>query len=159
MRVRARAIRRCGELIAEVQAARGRRTDLEFLEPALPILTRSQFADDAGLSEHERKTALRIAAVPETNFQAAVESERPPTIKALAGLGTRAVLPRPRWTPPKNETVLVEVKLRYRPGGTIEELAIQREVATLMACWADASAEARKRFLQNINARPTTAVR
>lgn len=44
-------------------------------------------AKDAGLSERQQKTAQRVAKIPEAEFEAAVESENPPTITALAEAG------------------------------------------------------------------------
>lgn len=149
VRIRMRAIRRCGELLREIEAARGRRTDLKLRDGADPRLTRGQAAADAGLSERRAKTSLRIAAVPEADFEAAVERERPPTLTELAGL-TRPAVPRRRWTAPETETTFVRVELPYRPAGTLEEVRTQRELATLMAVWRDAGLEARKRFLQAI---------
>jgi hypothetical protein len=43
-------------------------------------LTREQAAGDAGLSEHERKTALRIASIPEEEREVLIERDNPPTI-------------------------------------------------------------------------------
>jgi hypothetical protein len=93
-RIKARAIRRCGELLRQVPAANGSRTDVEPQEGDHPRLTREQAATDAGLSEHQRKTALRVAAVPESDFAAQVESDSPPTLTELAKQGT-AQKPRP----------------------------------------------------------------
>ncbi len=42
---------------------------------------------DAKLSGHQRKTALRVSNVPDEDFNAAVESDDPPTVTALADLG------------------------------------------------------------------------
>ena len=50
-RIQARAIRRCGELLAEFKVARGRRTDLQLRDGEGPkSLTRSQAATRAGAS-------------------------------------------------------------------------------------------------------------
>jgi len=76
VRIRLRAVRRCGELLREIEAARGRRTDLEPRDGTGPKLTRGQFAADAGLSERQSKVALRVANVPEVDFEVAVERER-----------------------------------------------------------------------------------
>ncbi len=43
---------------------------------------------DAGMSERQRKTVRRIASVPDDEFEAAVESDAPPTVTALADRGT-----------------------------------------------------------------------
>ena len=51
--------------------------------------TRTAVADAAGLSEHQRKTAARVANIPADEFEAAVESDNPPTIEDLAERGTK----------------------------------------------------------------------
>ena len=101
VRIQARAERRCGELLRLLEARPGARTDLGPV-PALgsgasrqpqevaPFVTRTQAATSAGMSDRQRKTALRLAALPEESFNAHVESPRPPTITQLASLGTVA---------------------------------------------------------------------
>jgi len=42
-------------------------------------VTRTEVANAAGLSEHQRKTALRVANVQAQDFNSAVQSESPPT--------------------------------------------------------------------------------
>ena len=59
-------------------------------EGALP--TQKQAATDAGISEHQRKTAVRVANVPAETFEAEVESPAPPTVTKLADMGRK---PRP----------------------------------------------------------------
>jgi hypothetical protein len=44
-------------------------------EGALP-LSRKQAATDAGLSEHQQKTAVRVANIPEETFNELVESQQ-----------------------------------------------------------------------------------
>ena len=41
-------------------------------------------AQEAGLSEHKARTAVNIAAIPEADFEAAVESSRPPGTTILS---------------------------------------------------------------------------
>ena len=87
-RIQARAIRRCGELLKQIPAQQGANQNIQ--EGTLPnVLTRTEAATQAGLSEHQRKTALRVAQVPTPEFEAAVESESPPTVTALAEKGTQ----------------------------------------------------------------------
>jgi hypothetical protein len=93
-RIQARAIRRCGELLRQIEPARGANQNIQ--EGDLPKVTRESAATDAGLSEHQRKTALRVAAIPEAEFVAAVDSAQPPTVTALAEQGRQA---RPVTTP------------------------------------------------------------
>ena len=59
-RIQARAIRRCGELLKQIETQPGKRTDLE---PSEGSLTRSEAANEAGLSRHQKVTALRVASV------------------------------------------------------------------------------------------------
>ena len=47
-------------------------------------------ADKSGLSERQRKNALRVANLPTEEFEAAVESPHPPTVTELAARGTHA---------------------------------------------------------------------
>ena len=81
IRIQARAERRCGELLKQIEPANGARTDLGR------VPTRGEAARGAGLSVHQRKTALRVAAIPEREFNRQVESERPPTVTRLADQG------------------------------------------------------------------------
>ena len=91
-RIQARAIRRCGELLKQIEPANGARTDIEPRAGDLPKLTRTEAAESAGLSEHQRKTALRVASVPDDDFERQVESESPPTVTALAEQGKKPLL-------------------------------------------------------------------
>jgi len=67
-RIQARAIRRCGELLKQIEPAKNQ-YDASAREGAHPS-TRTQAAESAGLSEHQRKTALRVASVPQHEFDA-----------------------------------------------------------------------------------------
>lgn len=87
VRIRARAIRRCGELLKEIPAkAHGREVDGH--PPTSQRSERSQAAKAAGLSSAQTKDALRIAKIPEGEFEKAIESEDPPTVTELAERGT-----------------------------------------------------------------------
>jgi hypothetical protein len=55
MKIQARAIRRCGELLKEIPSATGAHLKQEGPLP----LSRTEAATEAGLSEHQRKQALR----------------------------------------------------------------------------------------------------
>ncbi|MFP4895780.1 hypothetical protein [Paraburkholderia sp. EG304] len=89
VRIQARATRRCGELLATVPPATGTRSDIEPRAGDCPKLTREQAAADANMSPHQRKTALRVAAVPRAEFERQVESDAPPTITTLAEQGKK----------------------------------------------------------------------
>jgi hypothetical protein len=94
-RIQARAVRRMGELLKQFDA-QGQRTDT-LREGALPKCSQAQAAEDVGISEHQRKQAVRVANVPALKFEAAIESERPATVTALAEMGKKA-----RAVPPED---------------------------------------------------------
>jgi hypothetical protein len=60
-RIQARAIRRCGILLSQIEPAQGKYQNIQ-IGADLNVLTRTQAATDAGLSERQRKTALRVSA-------------------------------------------------------------------------------------------------
>lgn len=95
-RIQARAIRRCGELLKAIEARPGTRTDLQ---PDTGAHTRSDAAREAGLSKHQKDTALRVANVAPEVFEALVESDAPPTVTALADMGRTPRAPRPAPQP------------------------------------------------------------
>ena len=78
-RIRARAVRRCGELLRTFDA-RGRGKS----ESPLVFKSRTAVAQEAGLTEHKVRTAVNIAGIPEPEFEALVESKRPPGTTLLA---------------------------------------------------------------------------
>lgn len=96
IRIQTRATRRCGELLKQIAPAPGR-PSAENKGDAPPNLSRTTVARDAGLSDDQRKTALRVAAVPKADFERQVESDNPPTVTKLAEQGTkkRVVVERP----------------------------------------------------------------
>lgn len=85
-RIQARAIRRAGELLSQIRAGQGAR-DGKWQEGSLPPLTRTRAADEAGLSEHQRKTAIRVSRIPDPEFEEAIEADEPATVTALADRG------------------------------------------------------------------------
>lgn len=85
-RIQAYALRRCGELLEQVERGKtGPKTELR--DASVPQLTRTETAAQAGLSERQRKTVLRLANVPQPEFERAVESDNPPTVTKLAEQG------------------------------------------------------------------------
>jgi hypothetical protein len=61
----ARAIRRCGQLLKQIPSQQGGDRGNAATGGRSPIAeTRAHAATKAGLSEHQRKTALRVASVP-----------------------------------------------------------------------------------------------
>ncbi len=113
LRIQARAQRRMGELLKLIpRGDEATRFGREGDHPPVGE-TRTQAARSAGLSDHQRKTALRIASVPESAFTAAVESARPPTATALAAMGTsnRPAPPEPVVRPADRATASLALGL------------------------------------------------
>ena len=140
MRIRARASRRCGELLGEFEKAHSNQhikakvqsDDTVTLhpdksdnktanfghasfKPTQP--TRTQAAREAGMSERQQVTAIRVARIPEPEFEAQVESETPPTIMSLAEQGTNKK-PKPE---PRREDYQSDVEWKMAKGIPVYE--------------------------------------
>jgi hypothetical protein len=89
MRIQSRAISRCGELLSQIEPSKGGRPTEITNTASGTSFTRSQAAEDAGLSKRQKDTALRVANVPKEEFERLVESDNPPTITKLAELGKK----------------------------------------------------------------------
>lgn len=89
VRIRARAIRRCGELLKQFDD-RGRPTENSAVDHT--NLSQRQAAEQAGITKHRQVQAVRVANVPEPQFEEQIESQKPPTISQLAMQGVK---PRP----------------------------------------------------------------
>ena len=87
-RIKTRALDRCGELLRQIPASPGGRPETKDAAD-LSLSPRQQAAQDAHLSERQRKTALRINSIPRERFEALVESEKPPTATQLAEMGKK----------------------------------------------------------------------
>lgn len=96
-RIRARATRRAGELLKQIDA-QGSRTDLQPSVGDHTKLSQADAAREAGMSKHQQVQAVRIASIPEDDFEAQVESPKPPTLTQLAQQGIQR-----REAPPKPE--------------------------------------------------------
>jgi len=94
-RIQARAIRRCGELLRQIEPASEMNLKQNRRDGTVPSVTRTQAATDAGLSERQRKTAIRVATVPVAEFERSVESPNPPSVTALAERGKERSKPSP----------------------------------------------------------------
>ena len=138
IRIQSRAMRRCGELLKEYQADpqdnlkqnRGVADDTS--------VTQRQAAERAGMSKRQEVTARRLASIPEKDFEAAVESENPPTITSLSRP------PRPGFEKATHllGTIgrFVEFCEEHKPedvacGLNEEELPLIRERTVLLGSW------------------------
>jgi len=91
-RIQARAIRRAGELLKQIEPQKGGDRKSDQRDCTDPLITRTQAATEAGMSERQRKTALRVATVPQDSFEHQVDSENPPTVTKLAEQGKRSII-------------------------------------------------------------------
>jgi hypothetical protein len=86
-RIKGRAIRRCGQLLREIdrpeQGGRPPKND-----DGGDTVSRKQAATNAGLSERQHHQALRIATIPEESFNEQIDSDTPPTLTELGAQGT-----------------------------------------------------------------------
>lgn len=87
-RIRARAIRRAGELLKQIEPGHGARDGKREAGDHPPL--RSEMARDAGMSPHQAKQAVRVANVPADDFERQVESPKPPTLSQLASQGIQS---------------------------------------------------------------------
>ena len=96
-RIRARATRRAGELLKQIEPQKGgdRKSEEYQREGDRPLISRTDAARDAGFSSHQAKQAVRVANVPEDDFEAQVESSNPPTLTQLATQGITKPKPQP----------------------------------------------------------------
>jgi hypothetical protein len=85
-RIQARAVRRMGILLKEYDG-RGR-PSAENVEGDHNI-SQAEAARGAGISDHQRAQAVRVANVPDAEFDAAIEGDNPATVTALAEIGKR----------------------------------------------------------------------
>lgn len=86
-RIQARAERRMGELLKQFPDGRTAALVQHREVGARLTVTRVQAATSAGISDHQRKQALRVANVPAAAFDSQVDSPTPPTVTRLAEQG------------------------------------------------------------------------
>lgn len=87
-RIRARAIRRAGELLKQIEPGQGARDGKRGAGDHTPF-TREDAARDAGMSKHQQVQATRVANILPQDFERQVESDKPPTLSQLAAQGTK----------------------------------------------------------------------
>lgn len=93
-RIRARAIRRCGELLKQADGRGGDRSKTDGADSSARMsISQRALAAQAGLSERQQVTAVRVANVPEETFERAVEGEEKVTVTKLANMGKQTRQP------------------------------------------------------------------
>lgn len=86
-RIRARAMRRAGEIAKQMMQPEGRPSKNVIGDRN--VLPREKIQEASGFSKHQLDTSLRVANIPEPQFTAQVESANPPTLTELARQGTQ----------------------------------------------------------------------
>lgn len=84
-RIRARATRRAGEILKQIEPGQGARDPRRGKGDRPPL--RTEAASAAGLSRHQQKQAARIANVPDEAFEEMVENGA--TVTEIAQAGTQ----------------------------------------------------------------------
>lgn len=90
-RIRARATRRAGEILQQLEPAPN-----QHVAGVGAHTSRADAARDAGMSKHQQVQAVRIASIPEDDFEAQVEAPKPPTLTQLAQQGIQRRDPPPQ---------------------------------------------------------------
>jgi hypothetical protein len=86
-RIRARAIRRCGELLKLFDGRGNNAPNQSSDKPTL--ISKNEMGESVGLSKDQQVQANRIANIPECEFDRQLESDDVPTLAALAKQGTK----------------------------------------------------------------------
>ena len=101
-RIQARAVRRCGELLKQID---GRGGDRSKNGGAPTSALRRDVAAAAGMSKDQQVTAVRVANVPADDFERQIDSDTPPTVTELAKQGTQTRVKNwglgDDWNPPE----------------------------------------------------------
>lgn len=155
-RIQSRAVNRCGELLKTFDGRGGDQSKTAPMGIFAP--SRGSVAREAGLSPKQAVTAVRVSNVPREAFEAAVESDDPPSVTRLAEMGRKPRDPAPAWTPPEGfaeATQLLGTVKRFAEfcrandpariaGGVMPyEAAEAREMVATIDAWLD-------RFIVNL---------
>lgn len=102
-RIRDRAVRRAGELLKQISPGKTGPKSKDSADSG-PDRSRKNAAEAAGLSRRQAVTAIRVASIPASEFERQVESDKPPTITALAAQGTATCTPADAADDPAGRT-------------------------------------------------------
>ncbi len=87
--IRIRAERRCGELLAEIKRAQGKRSDLAT-SPQPKVKSLKDQREGFGISRTQAERWQKLAAVPEAEFEATFgRPEKPSTTEIINREGRR----------------------------------------------------------------------
>jgi hypothetical protein len=147
-RVRARAIERESELLRELstQPSGGTRTGTDQNGQSGGVM---QVGREAGLSRKNTITALQVGNVPKDEFEAAVESDDPPTITELARRGTQS---KPKPLVDLGDRTPEEFAAATELIGALEELERYSVTADLDLAVAGLNARERAELIETADA-------
>lgn len=91
VRIQARAIRRCGELLKFFQTGPKAGRPKEN-GGGTPTISQRAAGSAAGLSKDQIVTASRVARVPAADFERQIASDKPPTVTSFAQQGKKKAL-------------------------------------------------------------------
>jgi hypothetical protein len=100
VRIKARAIKRCGELLQQFQVGPQGGRPRKNAGGASPV-SQAEAGRQAGMSPDQIKDSVRVANVPDDDFERLVESDDPPSVTQLAELGKTSRPAPPPPEPPK----------------------------------------------------------
>lgn len=149
-RIRARAVRRAGELLSQIQAQSGgdKKSDDYQGMSGHTLISRAEAAREAGMSKHQQVQAVRIAHVPQANFERQIESANPKPLKEIAQQG---IQPRPRPVVDLQGRDPEEFKRAMHFIGTFEHFARELAREDIDASLASINASERVRLREAIN--------
>lgn len=89
-KIQRRAWKRAGELLRQIEPKQGARTDKRSIPGNTTLQTRKDAAMRAGLSKNQKDQALRLAAIPEEQFERVLATTPGIPMKELEIMGTKA---------------------------------------------------------------------
>lgn len=92
-RIQARAIARAAEILKEIEKSHGANQNIGNGD-GTKVHTRKEAAKEAGMSKRQYVTTMRVGNVPKEQFEEMVKSDNPPTVTALAEIGTQRLVSR-----------------------------------------------------------------
>jgi hypothetical protein len=109
MRIQGRAVRRAGDLLKVIDARP--QNAAKQTVGAHGLFSQREAAEKAGMSEHQQLQAVRVASIPADEFEALIETVKPPTVTALAERGKKSRTMPPRSKPQSASSGLIGDRL------------------------------------------------
>jgi hypothetical protein len=148
VRIQGRALKRCGELLSEIEKGQGKHWESKRAGDHPSTSTRKKIAAAAGLSPHQAKQAIRLANIPNEAFEAQIESKHPPTITALAKQGTAKFNGVPHYVQRGMTIKAFQAGMYF--GGSVKDFAAETEKYDIADVVAGRTSKERKELQQHI---------